>query len=110
MFQMFCMMIAAHALADYPLQGDFLARAKNHRAPIIGVPWYQALAAHAIIHGTFVGIIAHSIPLAMAETVAHAGIDYLKSDSRIDFNTDQILHVGCKVVWCVVILMMVTAP
>ena len=32
-------LLAAHALADYPLQGDFLSKAKNRFAPLIGVPW-----------------------------------------------------------------------
>jgi hypothetical protein len=35
-------LIAGHALADYPLQGDFLSRAKNRSAPIPGFPWWQA--------------------------------------------------------------------
>lgn len=50
-------LLAGHALADYPLQGDFLSKAKNRTAPIPGVPWQQALGAHVVIHGAFV---AHS--------------------------------------------------
>lgn len=34
------MLLAGHALCDYPLQGDFLAKAKNRAAPLPGVPWY----------------------------------------------------------------------
>lgn len=30
------LLIAAHALADYPLQGDFLSRVKSRAAPIDG--------------------------------------------------------------------------
>jgi hypothetical protein len=37
------LLLVDHALADYPLQGDFLARAKNHTAPIPGISWYQSL-------------------------------------------------------------------
>lgn len=37
-------LVAGHALADYPLQGDFLARAKNRTAPIAGFPWWQEAA------------------------------------------------------------------
>jgi len=44
-------LISAHFLCDYPLQGDFLARGKNHKAPLQGVPWYQCLVAHSVIHG-----------------------------------------------------------
>lgn len=39
-FALFAALVAGHALADYPLQGDFLARAKNRAAPIPGVPWF----------------------------------------------------------------------
>lgn len=60
--EMLGLMLVGHAIADYPLQGDFLAKAKNRRAPMPGVPWYQALGAHAIIHGGFVGIITGSLP------------------------------------------------
>jgi hypothetical protein len=47
-------LLAGHALADYPLQGDFLSKAKNRAAPIPGVPYWQALGAHVAIHGAFV--------------------------------------------------------
>jgi len=101
--QTFLLMLGAHALADYPLQGDFLARAKNHRAPLPGVPWYQALTAHAMIQGTFVGLITGSIVFGLAETVMHAFIDFLKCEKVIDYDIDQFLHVVCKAVWCVLL-------
>jgi hypothetical protein len=50
-------LLTAHALADYPLQGDFLSKAKNRMAPIPGVPWRQALGAHAFIHAGAVALI-----------------------------------------------------
>ena len=31
MLELFALMVFAHALADYPLQGDFLSKAKNHK-------------------------------------------------------------------------------
>ncbi len=100
--EMLGLMIGAHALADYPLQGDFLARAKNRKSPIDGVPWYQALAAHAAIHALFVGVITGSIYLAAAEFVAHCVIDDFKCQGRISFNSDQALHIICKVVWVLI--------
>jgi hypothetical protein len=98
--QIFLLMLGGHALADYPLQGDFLAKAKNHLAPLPGVPWYHALAAHSVIHGLFVGLITGSALLAVAEVFSHAAIDYLKSDGTVSFNVDQALHIGCKAIWC----------
>jgi hypothetical protein len=94
-------LLAAHAVCDYPLQGDFLARAKNHTAPIPGVPFYQALGAHAFIHGGAVALITGSLWLGLAETILHAAIDYAKCDGRTSLNQDQALHVACKCLWAV---------
>jgi hypothetical protein len=95
----FLAMIAAHAVADYPLQGDFLARAKNRTAPIPGVPWYQALGAHAIIHGGAVAAITRSPWLGIAETVVHAITDDLKCRNKLSYNQDQAIHLACKALW-----------
>lgn len=99
----FALMVAGHAIADYPLQGDFLAKAKNRFAPIPGVPWYQALGAHAVIHGGFVLAITGSLTLGIAETVIHFLIDDAKCRGRVSYNTDQFLHVACKAAWALAI-------
>ena len=98
----FFMMMVWHAMADYPLQGDFLAKAKNRTAPIPGVPWYQALGAHAAIHAGGVGVITGSVWLGLAEFVAHFLIDDAKCKGNIGFNTDQALHVICKAAWALI--------
>lgn len=90
------LLVFGHCLADYPLQGDFLARAKNHAAPIPGVPWVTALAAHAAIHAGVVLVITGSLWLALAELVGHTAIDYAKCSGRIGFSTDQALHLAMK--------------
>lgn len=100
LLSLFALMIVAHAVADYPLQGDFLARAKNRLAPIPGVPFYQALGAHAVMHGGMVGIITGSLTLGLAEAAIHALIDDAKCAGRLSFNQDQALHIGCKALWC----------
>lgn len=92
-------LLVGHALADYPLQADFLAKAKNHTAPIPGIDWWIALSAHALIHGGTVAVLTGSVAMGVAETVLHFGIDWLKCDGRTSFRTDQALHVACKVVW-----------
>lgn len=92
-------LLGAHALCDYPLQGDFLARGKNHRSPLPGVPWYQCLLAHSLIHGMAVALITGSVWLGIGETVFHIVIDFGKSHGAYGFNFDQMLHVGCKVAW-----------
>lgn len=97
--EVFALLVAAHALCDYPLQGDFLACAKPRAAPLPGVPWYQALGAHAAIHGGAVGLVTGSLGLGLAEAVAHAVIDDLKCRSRISYDVDQALHLACKAAW-----------
>jgi len=99
---MFAALVIGHAVADYPLQGDFLAKAKNRFAPIPGVPWYQALGAHAVMHGGAVWLITGSLWLGICEIVAHAVIDDRKCAGRLSFNQDQTLHLICKLVWVLI--------
>lgn len=104
------LLLAGHALADYPLQGDFLSKAKNRANPIPGVPWYQGLLAHAAIHGGFVGAITCSMTLGIAEFVVHCLIDDAKCMGRISYNTDQALHVACKVAWVTALVLLGPLP
>ena len=92
-------LVAGHALADYPLQGDFLAKAKNRHNPVPGVPWYQALGAHAVIHGAIAAVITGLPWVFIGEAIAHAMIDDAKCAGRISFNKDQALHFLCKLAW-----------
>lgn len=98
-FYLLFLLIAAHSLADYPLQGDFLAQAKDRNTNIGKMFWPHALFAHSMIHGGFVLLITGSVVLASAETVIHAATDWLKCEKKISLNTDQAIHIGCKVVW-----------
>lgn len=92
-------LVIGHAVADYPLQGDFLAKGKNHRLPLPGVPWWVCLTAHAAIHAGAVAAATGSVSLGCAEFVAHCAIDYGKCDGRFGFVADQALHIVCKAVW-----------
>lgn len=92
-------LIVAHALCDYPLQGDFLSKAKNRLAPIPGVPWWQAMGAHSFIHGGAVALITGIWWLGLLETFFHFAIDDLKCRGRLNFNEDQFAHLFCKVAW-----------
>lgn len=105
MFDMFLLLLVGHFLADYPLQGDFLAKGKNRTAPIPGVPFWQPMTAHAAIHGGLVGVITGSTTLGIAEFLLHWLIDDWKCRGEIDYNTDQFLHICCKLCW--VLLMVI---
>lgn len=99
---MFFALLVAHMLADYPLQGDFLAKAKNRTAPIPGVPWEQAMVAHCAIHGGAVGLITGHWWLGVAEAVIHFVTDDAKCRGKISFNVDQAIHIHCKLIWVIV--------
>jgi hypothetical protein len=98
-FELFFLLMIGHAIADYALQNDFMAAAKNHTTELGKTYWKWVLPAHGLIHAGFVYIIAGSFVLALAEFVVHSVTDYLKCDGKIGFQTDQWIHVGCKVVW-----------
>jgi hypothetical protein len=94
-------MLVGHALADYPLQGDFLAKGKNRHTPAIPgeTVWPWCLAAHALIHGGAVTLATGSVALGVAEAFAHAAIDFAKCEKVFGFHADQSLHVVCKLFW-----------
>jgi len=93
------MLVFGHALADYPLQGEFLATAKNRNTPIGKQFWKVALPAHAIIHGGFVMLITGSLLLALAEVIIHGVTDWFKCEGKISIHIDQLIHLVCKVAW-----------
>lgn len=101
--ELFALLVVGHMLADYPLQGSFLAMAKNRFKPVPGTPWYQAMAAHAVIHGAMVGVITGNLWLGLLETAVHAVIDDRKCAGRFGFDADQALHIGCKLLWLALI-------
>lgn len=98
------LLLAGHALCDYPLQGDFLSRGKNAFAPLPGVPWYQCLWAHCMIQAAMVYLITGHLWMGAAEFVIHWFTDYAKCEGKFGigeraFNIDQFIHVACKILW-----------
>lgn len=99
-------LIAVHALLDFPLQGDTVAREKNHHSTSEvqkHVPWYYWLSAHALVHGLGVMLVTGSSVLGLLEVACHWVIDYGKCDRRYSIHVDQLLHVMCKVVWVIAV-------
>lgn len=95
--EMTALLLVVHAAADYPLQGDFLSKAKSYKNPLPGIDWWIALAMHCLIHAGGVWLVTGSNLLAACEFVAHFAIDTIKCGGFISFRTDQLLHVACKV-------------
>lgn len=95
MIIMLAYLIAAHAVCEYPLQGDFLSKAKNRLVPEAW--WPLHLAYHALIHAVAVYIITGVFWFLIAEFALHAATDYSKNRRYITFNQDQFIHIVCKV-------------
>jgi hypothetical protein len=101
-------LLLAHFLADYPLQGDFLSRAKNPMNPIPGVPWYQAMFAHCFIHAAFVALLTDNLVFGVAELVIHFVTDRAKCYNWLSFNEDQAIHLTMKLAYFLLIAMGIT--
>lgn len=103
-------MMFSHCLFDYPLQGDFLARAKR-RGGVPGVPWAHALFAHAFLQAGGVMLVTGSLRLFACELVAHWAIDYWKCSTgefgspiaERYYSIDQQLHWLCKLLWIILL-------
>ncbi|MBX9934543.1 MAG: DUF3307 domain-containing protein [Methylobacterium sp.] len=99
-------MLIGHALADYPLQGDWLSKAKNHTLSLVpgATIWPHALLCHAAIHAGAVKLATGSWLLALLELAAHFAIDFAKCTGALTYGQDQALHVACKLLWALLIL------
>lgn len=100
-FVVFAALMFWHALADYPLQNDFLAKAKNRNTPFPGIDWYIALFWHSVIHAGGVWFITGSLWLGLVELFLHFLIDDAKCRNFITFKEDQLFHVICKVAFAI---------
>ena len=96
---MFIALMGAHEVCDFPLQGEFLSKAKNPFTAIPGIHWTQAMRSHATIHGAAVALITGIWWMGILELAIHFATDTLKCHKEIDYNTDQMIHIGCKVLW-----------
>lgn len=99
MMETLLLLTAAHFVCDYPLQGDFLAKAKQEGPLRV---WH--LFGHSVIHGCAVALVTANPFLGILETTAHMLIDENRVHGRITFATDQALHLGCKFAWFAMIV------
>jgi len=128
-WQLLVYMLAAHALCDYPLQGDWLSKAKNPtlifdpnaglRKPAEGDRysreyleriWPLALTSHALIQAAAVQLVTGSWLLGGVEFILHWIIDFTKCKGGFGYNTDQLLHVLCKLIYAGVLALVGPLP
>lgn len=77
--------LLAHYIADYPLQGDFLAQTKGK--------YFYSLFAHSVIYGLTMALCfkllgVFTIGKAIVLVISHIAIDYLKATAK---NKDRAL-------------------
>lgn len=106
------LLICGHSLADGALQPTNMAKGKRRNAPIdmSKVPkgqkpmrlWWMWLCHHSLIHGGIVYLITNNIWFGLIETISHWVIDYFKSENVYNPNVDQGLHIGMKIIYCLV--------
>ena len=103
-------LLMSHAIADFPLQSDFMAKGKNRHVMPSFIPpgqkrqttWPYVLTAHALVHGAGVWLVTGVWWLGLAETVAHWLIDFGKCENWYGIHQDQGLHILCKVIWWII--------
>jgi hypothetical protein len=111
-YAMLFWMLVGHAIADYPLQGDWLSKAKNHTLELVPgeAIWPLALSCHTLIHAGAVILATGSYIVGAIELFLHWQIDYAKCSGRLTYNQDQLLHVLCKCVYAGVLALLGTVP
>ena len=104
-------LLISHAVADFALQNDFVARAKNRHADLsdifpTGRPkglWGCTLLAHALIHAGGVWLVTGFVTLGLAELILHLVIDFARCEGWLSFSVDQGLHGLCKAAFAAVV-------
>jgi len=100
---LFAAFVVAHTLADFPLQGEYLARHKVRAQARNKTEWLVALWAHCTIHAGCVWVVSGSLALAAVEWVLHALVDLGKGEGKFGLIADQALHLTCKAGYVVVL-------
>jgi hypothetical protein len=97
-FQTLILMLFLHFLADFPLQGDFLANAKDpsKNSPFVSVP---SMFAHSSIHAGMTYILTGDTYIMFVMLLGHFMIDTFKCRGLLGvgpraFAHDQLLHVA----------------
>ena len=103
-FALFFAFAIAHALADFPLQGDYLARMKRRDQSSKPSEWIIPLTAHSLVQAGGVWIVSGCALLGAAELCLHWLIDLGKGEGKFGYVTDQGFHLACKLAYVIVLV------
>ena len=109
MLELLFKLLIGHALADFALQSDVMAKGKNRHNKPSYIPdgqaytpcWPYWLLAHGSISGGVVYYITGSILFGLIETGAHCVIDFMKCENITNPHIDQFLHLICRITYLV---------
>jgi len=100
--EMFLLLAMGHFVGDFAFQGDRMAvekcAGKDHT-----LSWQWWLTAHSAIHAFLVALLTGVVWLGVAEWLLHGAIDIGKCRHRYGMGMDQLLHLGCKAIWAVIV-------
>jgi len=100
---LFLALLVSHALADFPLQGDYLARQKVRKDATSKSEWLIALSAHSVIQAGGVWLLTGSLALGVVEFILHWLIDLAKGEDKFGVVVDQSLHLLCKLAYVIIV-------
>ena len=104
---LFFQLLIGHAIGDFVLQPAPMSSGKNRHNRLKeqhgpGFPdWYYWLSAHSLTHAGIVYVITGNALFALIEAVGHWSVDFIKCDRHINLHQDQAIHLGFKVLYCV---------
>jgi len=102
-FALFAAFVVMHALADFPLQGSYIARQKSRVLADNRSDWIVALIAHCVIHAGGVWLVSGSLAFAAVEFSLHGLIDLGKGEEKYGIIPDQLLHLVCKLAYALIL-------
>lgn len=118
--EIFITLLFLHALADFALQSDVMAKGKNrhndakqlfHWVHVLDRDpkdfkkcWFYWLSAHALIQGGLIFLIFGNIWIALIEIFTHFLIDFTKCENKLTPHQDQLLHFFFKIVYTIILI------
>lgn len=109
------MLLFGHCIADTVFQPMSMSagKRKDREIDMSCVPpgqkpinlWYMWMTHHAVVHGGVVAIITGRYEFGVLETILHWIIDFYKCKNKYGPNVDQILHLTCKLIYVIIILL-----